>query len=70
MGAEVARWMIAIGSVAAWTGIIVAGMGMSELIPGDVLIQRGVIVSILGFVALIVGIVLYRATVEPDQSAR
>jgi Ni,Fe-hydrogenase I small subunit len=69
MGAEVARWLIAIGAVAAWTGIIVAGMGMSELVPSAELIQRGILVSVAGFVALIAGIVLYRGTIEADESS-
>ena len=69
MGAEVARWLIAIGAVAAWTGIIVAGMGMSELVPSAELIQRGILVSVAGFVALIGGIVLYRGTIEADESS-
>ena len=69
MGAEVARWLIAIGAVAAWTGIIVAGMGMSELVPSAELIQRGILVSVAGFVALIAGIVLYRGTIEADETS-
>ena len=68
MGAEVARWLIALGSVAAWTGIIVAGMGMSELVAGSELISRGLIVTAVGLLALVVGIVVYRGTVESDQS--
>ncbi len=70
MGAEIARWLIAIGAVAAWTGIIVAGLGMAELVPGWALIQRGVLVSVAGAIALIVGIVLYRGTVGADETAR
>ncbi len=69
MGAEVARWLIAIGAVAAWTGIIVAGMGMSELVPGWQLIRSGVLVTVAGLVGLIVGVVLYRGTVETDQTS-
>lgn len=68
MGAEVGRWLIAIGAVAAWTGIIVLGMGMSELIPGYEQIQRGLFVSIAGLAALVIGIVIYRSTVGPDES--
>ncbi len=70
MGAEVARWLIALGAVAAWTGIIVAGMGMSELVPGWELIQRGVLVTVAGLVALVVGVLLYRGTNDADRPVR
>ena len=70
MGAEVSRWMIAIGAVAAWTGVIVVGMGMATLLPSDSLIAQGVVVSVVGLVALILGILIYSRTVEPDESSR
>ena len=68
MGAELGRWLIALGSVAAWSGIIVAGLGMSELIPSGGLIQIGAIVTILGLIGLVSGVLVYRATMDPDQT--
>ena len=70
MGAELSRWLIAVGAAAAWSGIIVAGMGMSELVPSATLISIGVIATIAGLVGLVIGILIYRATVEQDESTR
>jgi uncharacterized membrane protein len=68
MGAELSRILIAFGAVAAWSGIIVLGMGMAELVPSSDLMSKGQIVTVLGLVALVAGIVMYRATREPDLS--
>ena len=68
MGAEVARWLIALGAVAAWTGIIVAGMGMSELVAGSESISRGLVVTVVGLLALVIGIVAYRGTLKADET--
>jgi uncharacterized membrane protein len=69
MGAELSRILIAFGAVAAWSGIIVLGMGMAELVPSSDLMSKGQIVTVLGLVALVAGIVMYRATREPDLSS-
>ncbi|MFM9108077.1 MAG: hypothetical protein ACKOWF_15415 [Chloroflexota bacterium] len=68
--AEISRILIGIGSVAAWTGLILYGMGSAELIPGPDLMSKGLIGLVGGLIALVVGIVLYRATREPDLSSR
>jgi uncharacterized membrane protein len=69
MGAELSRILIAFGAVAAWSGIIILGMGMAELVPSSDLMSKGQIVTVLGLVALVAGIVMYRATREPDLSS-
>jgi uncharacterized membrane protein len=66
--AEISRILIAIGSVAAWTGLILLGMGTSELVPGADLMNKGLIGMVGGLIVLVVGIVIYRATREPDLS--
>jgi hypothetical protein len=70
MGAEVARILVAAGAVAAWTGIIVLGMGMAELTPSAALISIGGILTVAGLVALVAGAVLVRATDGSDSAAR
>ena len=66
--AEIARILIAAGSVAAWTGIIILGMGMSELLPGTSLINIGGPLTAVGLVVLALGMLLYKAKREPDRS--
>jgi len=66
--AEIARILIAAGSVAAWTGIIILGMGMSELLPGTSLINIGGPMTAIGLVVLALGMLLYKAKREPDRS--
>ncbi len=66
--AEIARILIAAGSVAAWTGIIILGMGMSELLPGTSLINIGGPMTAVGLVVLALGMLLYKAKREPDRS--
>ena len=66
--AEIARILIAAGSVAAWTGIIILGMGMSELLPGTSLIDIGGPMTAVGLVVLALGMLLYKAKREPDRS--
>lgn len=66
--AEISRILIALGSVAAWTGLIILGMGMSELLPGVSLINIGGPMMAVGLVVLLLGVVLYRMSREPDTS--
>ncbi|MFM8593664.1 MAG: hypothetical protein ACKOCK_04655 [Chloroflexota bacterium] len=66
--AEISRILIALGSVAAWTGLIILGMGMSELLPGASLINIGGPMMAVGLVVLLLGVVLYRMSREPDTS--
>ena len=68
--AEISRILISIGSVAAWTGLILYGMGAAELVPGASLMDYGKIGMVGGLIALVVGMVLYRATREPDLSTK
>lgn len=68
--AEISRILIAIGSVAAWTGVILFGMGSSELIPGADLLGKGKVGMIAGLIILVVGLVLYRSSREPDLSTK
>lgn len=76
MGSELGRILTAGGAVAAWTGIIVLGLGMAELTPGIPyafglsLVGLGVLITVVGLVALVVGVMIYRATLESDRSTR
>jgi hypothetical protein len=76
MGLELGRILTAAGAVAAWTGIIVLGLGMAELTPGYPfafglsLVGLGVLVTVVGLVALVVGAFIYRAAFGADRSAR
>lgn len=75
MGAELGRILTAGGAVAAWTGIIVLGLGMAEQVPGYPyafglsLVGLGTLVTVVGLVALVVGVFILRAA-EPDRSTR
>ncbi|MCC6315518.1 MAG: hypothetical protein IT337_16085 [Thermomicrobiales bacterium] len=76
MGAELGRWLIALGAVGAWTGFTILGVGMSELTPagypyfaGLTVAEIGGYLTVIGLVMFVVGIFVYRATVEPDTSA-
>lgn len=68
MGEALSRILIVLGSVGAWTGLIIFGMGTSELVPGAQMLGIGQLLMIGGVIALVVGIVMYRATREPDRS--
>jgi hypothetical protein len=69
MGAELARVLTAAGAVAAWTGIIVLGIGMAELQPSQALISIGGITTVAGLVSLVVGALMIRAT-DNDPARR
>ena len=75
MGAELGRILTAAGAVAAWSGIIVLGIGMAELTPGAPfafglsLVGLGVLVTVVGLVALILGVLILRGA-EPNRSPR
>jgi len=68
MGEALSRILIVLGSVGAWTGLIIFGMGTAELVPGAQMLGIGRLMLIAGVIALVVGIVMYRATREPDRS--
>ena len=70
MGAELSRILISLGAVAAWTGIIILGMGMSELVASADLVSKGQIVTVAGLIAFVVGLLMYRVTREPDLSSQ
>lgn len=75
MGSELGRILTAGGAVAAWTGIIVLGMGMAELVPGYPfafglsLVGLGALVTVIGLVSLVVGVLIMRSA-EPNRSPR
>lgn len=65
---EIARWMVALGSVAASVGLVFLGMGMASVEPRQQEISVGWLLMIGGLVATIVGWVVLRARDEPDTS--
>ncbi len=82
--AELSRWLIAIGATAAWSGFTILGIGMSTLVPGSpntgspgiarllpgTIAEQGGLITIVGLIMFVLGIILYRSSVEPDESAR
>lgn len=69
MGIEIARWLVALGSVAAAVGLTLVGMATSTLQPMDDLIQLSVILMIGGLVAFVVGLLAHRRLQDTDSSA-
>ena len=65
MVCEVARVMIALGSVAAAVGFTLLGMAMGFAETDDDLVRLSVILMVVGAVATIIGAVIYRTTHEP-----
>lgn len=70
MGGGVARWLVALGSVAAAVGLTLVGMGMSTLRPDQGLVTLGVILMIGGLVALVVGLIGDRIAGRPNEPNR
>jgi hypothetical protein len=62
---EVARVMIALGSVAAAVGFTLLGMAMGFAETDDDLVRLAVGLMVVGAVAAIAGGVIYRTTHEP-----
>ncbi|MBA2521598.1 MAG: hypothetical protein H0V24_18225 [Chloroflexia bacterium] len=69
MGIEIARWLVALGSVAAAVGLTLVGMATSTLQPMDDLIQLSVILMIGGLAAFVVGMLAHRRLQDTDPSA-
>lgn len=65
---NVARWVIALGSAIAATGLVVLGIGMSYVRPENSEITIGLVLMLGGIAAAVVGAVVYRASDEPDTS--
>lgn len=76
MGLELGRILTAGGAVAAWSGIIVLGMGMAELTPGAEyafglsLVGIGGWVAVIGLAALVVGAFIYRSAFDSSRPRR
>lgn len=65
---EVAKWMIALGSVVASVGLVVFGIGTSFVRPGADEINIGLALMIGGLLVFFVGGGLYQRTKGPDTS--
>jgi predicted permease len=65
---EVARWMVALGSVASSVGLVFLGIGMSFVHPENRDITAGWMLMIGGAVVAVVGWFLFNATKGPDTS--
>jgi hypothetical protein len=69
MSHEIARWLVALGSVTAWVGFTVLGMGMSFVESVDWMITLGLVLTVGGVVALVAGAYVYRTSAEPGSAA-
>lgn len=67
MGRELARLLLVFGSVIAWVGFTIVGMGLSFVDPDDGMFTIGLVLTIGGIVAAIVGAAMYRVTEEPTH---
>ena len=67
MGREVARLLIAFGTVIAAVGFTILGMGLAYVEPRDREIGWGTGLMVGGAAAAILGAVLYRVTEEPPH---
>jgi len=67
MGREVARLLIAFGSVIATVGFTVLGMGLAYVEPRSFDIWWGIWLMVGGGVAAIAGVAMYRVTEEPPH---
>lgn len=67
MGRELARLLLVFGSVIAWVGFTIVGMGLSFVDPDDGMFTIGLVLTIGGIVAAIVGVAMYRVTEEPTH---
>jgi len=67
MSQEVARWLVALGAVAASVGATILGMGTSYLEAADWMVNLGAALTIGGILALLIGAYVYRAA-GPDTN--
>ena len=65
---EIAKWMIALGSVVAAVGLVVFGIGTSFVRPEASETNLGLILMIGGLVVFFLGGGLYQRTKGPDTS--
>jgi uncharacterized membrane protein YfcA len=68
MGAEIARWMVALGVVAAVVGFTFIGMATSYVEPHRSMFNIGLVLLIGGAVGTLIGWFVHRAADEPDRS--
>ncbi len=66
---EIAKWMIALGSVVAAVGLTVFGIGTSFVRPEASQTNLGLILMIGGLLVFFVGGGLYQRTKGPDTSS-
>ncbi len=66
---EIARWMIALGSVVASVGLVVFGIGTSFVRPEASEVNLGLVLMNGGLVVFFVGGGLYQRTKGPDTSS-
>jgi hypothetical protein len=69
MGLEIARWMVALGSVGAAVGLTVYGIATSTLRPMEELIQPSIVLMIGGIILFVIGMVAHHRFDESDGSA-
>ncbi len=69
MGIEIARWMVALGSVAAAVGLTTVGMATSTFQPMDDLIRLSVILMVGGLIVFVVGMLAHHRADETDHSS-
>jgi predicted membrane channel-forming protein YqfA (hemolysin III family) len=71
MSQEIARWLIALGAVAASVGGTIVGMGMSYVQSDDGMITIGLVLTVAGVVAMAIGgyVYLFRPPEEPGSAA-
>jgi hypothetical protein len=66
---EIARWMVALGSVASSVGLVFLGIGMAFVQPESRDITAGWVLMVGGAVVAVAGWVLFNATKGPDTSS-
>lgn len=68
MGTELARWMVALGSVGSAVGLVLLGMGMAYVQTDEGLVNLGLILMIGGLLVAIIGGVVLRSNDRSDES--
>ena len=68
MGSELARWMVALGSVGSAVGLVLLGMGTSYVQAEDGLITLGLILMVGGLVVAVIGGVVLRSADRSDET--